>query len=170
MANIRVNTYSPDDAPEKARAQVANTILDAGRETDLRKHLAVNKAAESLDEPSWWVLAESQSDGGIPHPQLGNAARPDRAPWLGDDARAAAIPRLLEIGALKTTYLEVTPQLYAQGSPDVALLTYESTEFGKAVYHEGVARLGLFSTELQKVVEQRSKRIAHDGDPSQKGS
>ena len=83
-ANIRVNTYSPEDAPEKARAQVADTILDAGRrEIDLRKHLAVKKAAESLDDPSWWVLAQSQSDGGVPHPQMrtmgqvvGNAASP----------------------------------------------------------------------------------------------
>jgi hypothetical protein len=164
-ANIRVNTYSPENAPEKARAQVADTILDACREIDLRKHLAVKKAAETLDDPSWWVLAQSQSDGGVPHPQMRTMRQ-----VLGNAARAAAIARLLEIGALRTTYLKATPQLLAEFGdlPGVALLKYESTEFGTAVFHEGAARLGVFSTEVQKALEQRSKKLTNEG-PLQKG-
>ena len=105
-ANIRVNTYSPDDAPEKARTQLADALIAALREIDLRKHLAVKKASEALDYPSWWLLAQSQSKDGVVHPTMRNMGEA-----LGNASRAAAIARLLEIGALRTTYLKVTPEL-----------------------------------------------------------
>ncbi len=150
-ANIRVNTYAPDDAPENARAQVADTIIAALREIDLRKHIAVKKAAEALDYTSWWVLAQSQSDDGVPHPPMQTMGQA-----LGNAARAAAIARLLEVGALKTSYLKVTPEVLAKwgDSPDFQLLKYECTEFGKSVFHEGAARIGLLAPELQRELEQ----------------
>lgn len=108
-SNIRVNSYSPDDTPDKARADVSDIIVTALREIDLRRHLAVRKAAESLDYPSWWLLTESQSKEGVAHPQMRTIRQ-----TLGNAARAAAIARLLEMGALRTMYLHVTPQLLAE--------------------------------------------------------
>ena len=146
-STIRVNTYAPDDSPEEARDKVSESILSALRELDLRKHLAVRKAADSLDYPSWWLLAESQSGTGVSHPQQRTMGQ-----VLGNAARAAAIARLLEMGALRARYLCLTPELFASTdeTPATDLLKYECTEFGHAVFREGAARMGLTKPEIQR--------------------
>lgn len=151
MANVRVNSYQPDQSPEEARWKVSDTIVAAVKEIDLRKHLAVKKAAESLDFPSWWALAEVQSQEGIAHPEMRTMGQA-----LGNASRANAISRLLDLGAIKTTYLNVTPELFAKiaDSSDAPILKYQCTEFGKAVFQEGIARMGLFSPEMKEILEK----------------
>jgi hypothetical protein len=159
MANVRVNFYQPEEALEDARGVVSDTIVAAVKEIDLHKHLAVKKAAESLDFPSWWLLAEAQAQVGIAHPAMRTFGQA-----LGNASRANAISRLLELGAIKTTYLNVTPELFTKiaDSTDTPILTYECTEFGKAVFQEGMARMGLFSPEMQEILE---KSIQGEGQP-----
>ena len=152
VSAIRVNSYSPDTAPGKAQAAVADILLGALRELDLRRHLAVRKAVEILDYPSLMMLHESKGQQGVRHPQM-NTMRDA----LGNAARASAISRLLEMGALRTQYLRVTAKLLDDvgDSPDIDLLKYECTEFGEAVSRETAARLGLFSPELQLTLEKQ---------------
>lgn len=151
MANVRVNFYQPEEALEDSRGTVSDTIVAAVREIDLRKHLAVKKAAESLDFPSWWLLAEAQAQTGIAHPAMRTFGQA-----LGNASRVNAISRLLELGAIKTTYLNVTPELFTKiaDSTDTPILTYQCTEFGKAVFQEGIARMGLFSPQMQEILEK----------------
>ena len=65
---------------------------------------------------------------------------------------------------IKTTYLNVTPELFIKiaDSTDTPILTYQCTEFGKAVFQEGMARMGLFSPEMQEILE---KSIQEESQP-----
>jgi hypothetical protein len=148
-ANVRVNRYAPDAAPEAARAQVATAILSALQEIDLRKNLAVRRAAESLDYPSWWALARAQGKGGLKHPPSGTMREA-----LGNAPHAAALARLLELGAIRTRYEAVTADLLAASGDRsaVSLISYESTEFGTAVFLEGSNRMQLHSPEVQALL------------------
>jgi hypothetical protein len=151
VANVRVNAYSPDDSPDKARELVSDSIIAALRELDLRRHLAVGKAAESLDFPSWWLLAEAQSDTGIAHPEMKTMGQA-----LGNASRTTAIQRLLELGALRASYLKLTPEKFEaiKHSTDAEILRYECTEFGQAVFQEGIRRMGMDSPDMMAVLEK----------------
>jgi hypothetical protein len=151
LANVRVNTYSPDEEPDKARALISDSIVAALRELDLRRNLAVRKAAESLDLESWWLLAEAQSGKGVTHPKMKTMRQA-----LGNASRAAAIQRLLELGAVRTTYLTLTPEKYEhiKDSESADILTYECTEFGRAVLAECKHRLGIDAPDMKAVLDK----------------
>jgi hypothetical protein len=151
-STIRVNSYSPDNAAGEAQNEVSNALLGALREIDLRKHLTVQKAAEMLDIPSVYLLFESLNPQGVPHPvmkTMGNV--------LANSARAAAISRLLEMGALRTKYLNVTPKILAEigDSSDEDIMKYECTEFGHALINETTKRLGVLSPDIRETLEKR---------------
>jgi hypothetical protein len=150
VANVRVNTYSPDERPDEARAFISDSIIAALRELDLRRNLAVGKAVESLDVPSWWLLAEAQSGKGVAHPEMKTMGQS-----LGNASRVAAIQRLLEVGAIRTSYLMLTPEKYERikDSTSAEILSYECTEFGRAVFAEVIRRIGIDSADMMTVLE-----------------
>lgn len=155
VANVRVNPYAPDEKPEEAKSLISDIIIASLRELDLRRHIAVRKVAESLDFPSWWLLVEAQSGKGIPHPEMRTMGQA-----LGNSSRAAAISRLLELGAIRTMYLSFTPEKFEEikDSADTPILTYECTEFGKAVFEEGIRRMGVSSPGMMAVLEKEFQR------------
>jgi hypothetical protein len=75
---------------------------------------------------------------------------------LGNTQRVAAIQRLLDLGAIRTKFIELTPETFEQvkGPPDAALLSYVCTEFGKALFKEGGRRMGLTSPAMTAIVER----------------
>jgi hypothetical protein len=131
LANVRVNQYDPDGNPAAAKEQIASAIIDALREVDLARHLAVARAAERLDYMSFWVLAEAQDGKGISHP-ISRTMRQG----VENPPRERAIERLLEMGAIRARYVRWTAERLDEigGQPDGELLRYHTTEFGKAVY------------------------------------
>ncbi len=151
-STIRVNSYSPDDAVDEALNGVADALFGAYKELDLRKHLTVQKAAEMLDIPSFYLLFESGSQEGVFHPQMGTIGAA-----VGNAARATAISRLLEMGALRTKYLNITPELLTQSGDEPAadLLKYECTEFGRALGNEINERLGTMSPGVREILEKQ---------------
>jgi len=84
---------------------VAEALLGTLKELDLRRHFTVQKAAEMLDIPSFYLLFESQDPQGVSHPQMRSMRDA-----VGNAARATAISRLLEMGALRTKYLNILRQ------------------------------------------------------------
>jgi hypothetical protein len=105
---VRVNWYDPDGKPEEARRKVADTIIEALKEVDLKKNLAVKAAAESLDYTSWMILAQAHAEDGVGPPLTSTMGQA-----LGNAARIAAIARLLELKALTTAYITLTPEVLA---------------------------------------------------------
>jgi hypothetical protein len=113
--------------------------------------LAVGRAAESLDYPSWDLLSRLQVDQRIKHPEKRTMGQ-----ILGNTSFVAAIGRLLDLGAIRTSYLALTPEKYAelQKSTNTPILTYECTEFGKAVFTEGLNRMGMLAPDMVAVLEK----------------
>jgi hypothetical protein len=166
MANVRTNSYSPDDRPEDAKKFLSECIGTALRELDLRRHMAVRQVSESLDIPSWWLLAETQSGKPLPHPQMNTMRQ-----VLGNASRTAAIQRLLELGAIRTSYLSLTPEIFERikDSTTEDILTYECTDFGRAIFKEGIRRMGIQSSEMKAVLEKQRKEKASQPDASPDG-
>jgi hypothetical protein len=151
VANVRVNHYSPDDDPDTARELVGETIVEALNEIELKKQLAVKRAAESLDFVSWEVLAEVAASDGIEPPVARNAAQ-----FIVNAPRQTAIARLLDMGALTTSYLTMTPEFIAALTdiPAHSMLKYRSTPFGEAILKHALDQMGILSPEVRPLLEQ----------------
>jgi hypothetical protein len=150
VANVRVNSYDPDTDPKKAKMLVENAIVEAIKEVDLKKHLSVKAAAESLDFPSWVVLIDAALPDGI---------KPPVTKTMGDVmatfSRIPAISKLLEMGALTTRYLKMTPGILSThaGEESEFMLRYKITPFGSALLEHITSRMGMDSSEMLKAIE-----------------
>lgn len=141
IAHNRVHNYDPDNKPEEAREKVTNVIKSAFDEINLQKHLAVKRAAESLDFNGWVLLNQAKVDGKLEHPVIHPIGLLD---WLAGRRSASiekdfidTIPRLLELGVISSQYTQVTPrQLYKLVKhivPAQELVSYKITPFGSEV-------------------------------------
>jgi hypothetical protein len=151
IANVRVNRYDPDGDPQAARSQVRDALAEALREVDTKRHFAVSRAADSLDYASWWLLVEAHAQNGVMHPQTRTMGQ-----VLSSIDRRIAIARLLELGILRTEYLQMTPAKLGKddGTPAEALLKYKCTIFGEAVFKETAARFGLSDPAVAEILER----------------
>jgi hypothetical protein len=142
VANVRVNSYVPDVEPDKARSQVAEAIVEALNELDLRRNLAVQSAAQSLDFTAFCVLSLAKRNSGVRHFQMKTMGQA-----LGNAAGNAAISRLLQLGALETDYARATPDLLNQPEPSAQeLMLYKLTSFGESIFRCAItAMLGTSS-------------------------
>lgn len=75
---------------------------------------------------------------------------------VGSAPRAAAIQRMLELGAIRASYLTLTPEQYEglKESTAADILAYECTEFGRAVFAESIRRMGIQSPNMMAVLEE----------------
>lgn len=153
VSNIRVNSYDPDNEPEKAKEIIVKAIISALKEIDLKKHLTVQRLAETLDYPSWWTLVVARAQNGIFHPNQKTMGQ-----VLGSFSQSRAISRLLEIGALNTQFQEVTPEVIEKNgeseSPGL-FMRYECTELGVAIFNYALNELGILQPEMIKYFEEK---------------
>lgn len=150
VANVRVNSYNPDGSPDDARRKVADAILESLKELDLKRHLAVKAAAQSLDFTGWWVLSMAAAKNGIQHFQTRTMGQA-----LGNAANNAAIARLLEFGALETDYIKLTPEMVKTfDGPAEQLVNYKPTPFGKAVLEYAANEMVGMSPEIQSLLAE----------------
>jgi hypothetical protein len=156
ITNVRVNSYDPDTDPSTARELVIDSITDALKEVELKRHLSVRRAAESLDYSSWMVLAEAQH-GCVTHPVMRTMGQ-----VIANTSRARAIERLLDLGALKTEYLQVTPELLKSAGDKLAetILGHHTTTFGSAIFEKGIARI--LSPEIVSTIVSMQERFQNE--------
>jgi len=156
ITNVRVNSYDPDTDPSTARELVIDSITDALNEVDLKRHLSVRRAAESLDYPSWMVLAKAQ------HGCVTYSVMRTMRQAIGSASCARAIERLLDLGALKTEYLQVTPELLKSAGGKLAknILGHHTTPFGSAIFEEGIARI--LSPEIVSMMVSMQERFQNE--------
>ena len=163
VANVRVNKYDPDNDPKKAIKMIGTTIVEAIKEIDLKKHLSVNAAAESLDFPCWDILLQTAMNGEIEPPPIKTMGQA-----LGNARRISAISRLLELGALKTDYIQITPEMLVemqQDQPGEKMVKYQLTQFGRALIEHIGSEMGISSPEIKKSIE---KYLGLSGEASSK--
>ena len=151
VANVRINTYDPDNEPERAQKTVAVTIAEAIKEVDLKKHLSVRAASESLDYTSWEILLRTAASSGFNPPPMKTMRDA-----LGNMRHLSAISRLLELGALKTDFIKITPEILKATEFQSAekMVTYQITEFGTAIIEHVATEMGFSSPEVLKNIEQ----------------
>lgn len=152
VANIRINSYDPDNDPETAGRLIEGAIIGAIKEVDLKKNLAVKTAAKSLDYACWNILTHITALNKIHSPSMRTMKQ-----VLGNQRHVSAISRLLEIGALKTNYLQITPGLLDElkDQPAEKLLNYQLTNFGLALINYIISEMGIYlSPEFQKKIEE----------------
>lgn len=153
VANVRINSYAPEDAPDDARERITKSAINSLEELDLKKNLAIQQASDTLDNPSWMLLAEVQAGKNISHPEMRTIKQ-----ILGTASRVASIQRLLDIGAIKASYLTVTPETYEKLKTTTGgLLSYECTTFGSVLFNEGIRRIGLNNPKLAELLENELK-------------
>ena len=141
VAQIRVNTYDPDGAPDATRAQVTKIVVDALNELRLRRHMAVERAATRLDAMSWQVLTDvaRTEPSGTPHPEVKTIGE-----VLSNAGRLDAIHRLLDVGAIQMRFIPNDPDSHKV----TADLQYHLTPFGAALSDYAIHALGFDSPEL----------------------
>ncbi len=153
VSNIRVNSYDPDNEPEKAQKIIIDAIISAFKEIDLKKHLTVQRLAETLDYPSWWTLVTCHTKNGLSHPTQKTMGQ-----ILGSFSQSRAISRLLDIGALKAHFQKVTPEIMEKnGDSESAdlLVRYETTELGVSIFNFAMNELGILQPEMIEYFEKK---------------
>jgi hypothetical protein len=138
IAHNRVHNYDPDNKSEEAREKVTNVIKAAFDEINLQKHLAVRRAAESLDFNGLHLLNIAKVDGKLEHPVIHPRGLLDLLVGKKDASIETnfinTIPRLLELGVISSQYTQLTQrQLYKMVKdivPVEELVSYKITPFG----------------------------------------
>jgi hypothetical protein len=149
VANVRVNHYDPDGNPIGAKRVVTEAIIDALKEIDLRKSLAVKAAAEALDVQSWLELGQAAGGDGLKPPTIRTVGEA-----LGNATRVLAISRLLEMGLLATFFPKITVEIIKSNADVIdRLFRYRATAFGIEVTKYAATKMGIFSPELQPYLE-----------------
>lgn len=130
ITQVRVNSYKPDEQPEKAKRQVSNAVKEAIREIDLTQSLSVSQLLESL---SYWecvILMELATRRQIPYPTMNSLGE-----VIQQMSRIPAIVRLLQLGVLRNVCPRIERQ-HLQLPVDTRmedLFGIELTPLGQAV-------------------------------------
>jgi hypothetical protein len=127
IAGVRVHRYDPGDI-NNARTEVQRLIRDALESVDLHKSIAVQQGLQSLDFTMYALLQESIIE--IPHPTVRTFGE-----LLAGTERLNAIYRLLSAAMFRAVFKPLTPELMAGAIPVEGAVVYQSTEFGRTVFH-----------------------------------
>lgn len=130
VQGVRVNKYSPEDDPKIAIDIVAGLVLEALKQVELAKTLAVKQVLEKLDFQGWFLLTQG-AEGVIKYPQI----RTMRDVLSYGTSRYSALLRLLDLGLVKMCCEKITVDKLKEGKEPQPeeLFTYKTTEFGLAV-------------------------------------
>jgi hypothetical protein len=151
VANIRVHRYDPDGSPDAARRFLTETIVASLREVDLRKNLAVRRAAESLSAGAWGLLLEVFGNDMISPPSVATIAA-----MVSNVARARSVGELLDVGALRADFVPLTIDDLARLDEITTdeVIRYRLTPFGNALANYAGTQLGAFSAELRATAQR----------------
>lgn len=137
ISNVRVHAYDPEGGPDEAKALVASTIEHSLRELDVRRHLRVVEAANTMEGDSLQLLLHVASAGFIEH-----EAPATMGQMLSSVSQNRIISRLLQTGALKSVPFRRADYQNAEDSLRLGVF-YEITGFGEAILRYMVNELDL---------------------------
>jgi hypothetical protein len=139
VANVRVHSYDPDGDPRAAVETIIQTAHDSLSELDLRRHLAVARAAARLDAQTFQLLLNAAA-GVLEGPQLQTVGQ-----LLEGGPRLAAIRRLHDMGALETDFLKATPESANtyKDLPLTSVFSFRLTSLGRALLGAAFERMGV---------------------------
>jgi hypothetical protein len=143
LTQFRAFPYDPANVPE-SRATVATLCKDRLRAVDQWRIDYVERYARELDFPCWMVLSQASANG-YKQPTIRNMRE-----VLSNISILPAITRLLEIGALKTQYLTITPELVKEvgDKPFEESVRYVVTPLGQAILALIADVMGILKPEV----------------------
>ena len=146
VAGVRVHSYSPDSNVGEARSKVTEIIVASLAALDARRRATLRIAGERLTLPAMFLLLDVFSKGSVVHPQAKTIGQA-----LSSIERASAISLLLELGAIRTKFIQVTPELLQEKGDDlnIPLLTYEPTPLGKALMTHVGTETGVLGQDMK---------------------
>jgi hypothetical protein len=152
IANVRINSYSPDTDPAGARLAVGTALSAALKEFALTKAHAVDAAVGQLDIHSISMLLVAQDAA------LSPALPTTMGDFVGGEPSRAALRRLLDLGAIEAVLADALDAIAKQGH-DLGLkdlLSYRLTAFGAALARRLLERFtsGRSRSEMKQLVEQ----------------
>jgi flavin-binding protein dodecin len=130
LTQFRAFNYDPNDV-ESARRVLLNLMKDRIKSIEQAKSAYVQRCVQSMDYNSWSQLIDANQEGGI---EPVNAIQ-----------AAAAAQRLLEMGAITTSFISATPE-FMQGKKDLTsrnFVRYKTSEIGKAILGHIDSKIGL---------------------------
>lgn len=137
----------------KQRRSFLKPEINSLNELNLQQHLAVKRAANSLDYPSWMVLLEMKGGEGLQRPIMQSVRQ-----VLGAISKASAISKLLGIGAIQAELTEGTPQLLNSEvqDPPEKLVTYHLTSLGTVLAYYALSKM--FTPEAVDILENEYQK------------
>lgn len=120
LANIRVNSYHPDDELDKARDLMESAIKSAIAEVNLTKNAVVREIVPQLDDSAIHFLIDVATKG--PQPEFPHKTMDDS---LSFSRRHTGMLRLLDFGCISRLSIALT-----KDGP----LQYSITPLGRAVF------------------------------------
>ena len=142
LTQFRAFPYDPDDVDE-ARRLLAQLGRDRLNSIDQSKSAYVQRCVQSMDYQSWIVLREADQTGGIgPENNI---------------TTTNTIGKLLEMGALVTSFLTATPEL-VQGATNMTtrdFIKYKVSTIGKAIVEYIDRQISLSSLGVEFVSKDK---------------
>jgi len=159
ILSVRVNRYSPESDRAAARKSVSEAIINALKEVDLKRNLAVKAAAESLDANAHWALTVAVYQG-----ELQDWPTKTMVQAMSSAPCNQAIRRLLEIGALRMDFLKLEAKVIenlSEGSEET-IGKYKATEFGGAILEYCNKEMQFFEPDVQQSLKAKFDANAQD--------
>lgn len=149
VANIRVNHYEPDSAPEDAQKKVASAIEDALQSVKQEKSQAVQMAVRGLDAKMLDLiisLAQVPNKSLVSHGQLVSKNK-KIIPII---QLGQAIPQLLSARIIEAGFLSDTRENVTK----LETIGYRLTSFGMAVKNVALVELAVNNQAVRKAVAE----------------
>jgi hypothetical protein len=161
VANVRVHSYSPDSDPDGAIADLQEIIDGALRSIDIMRASTVERTATVLDFECWNVLYDIAAHGSTSHPSRADVVG-KRMGILQALPRIAGIQRLLELGAIATSYQVISARHIGGNSelPIQDLFRYRMTPFGEALLIYSLEQMQYNSDEVRSAFGALERDLA----------
>jgi hypothetical protein len=160
LTQFRAFLYDPANV-SAGRRTITSLARDRLRTIDQSKADYVKRCANMLDFGCFMVLFSATGEAGMTPPVIRNMGQA-----LSSLGITSAVARLLEMGALTTSYLKVTPEVIARfkaDDPSEKMLTYRLTTFGEALLDHLAERTGIMDPRLRPIMESLSRNDPPDG-------
>ncbi len=157
VANIRVNSYSPDASPGLAREQVRQVILDAEKEIDSTKGLSVSRVVDALDPAGIELIITCiGNNGAVDYPKIASMGQ-----MVSLFPQTLAFTRLLELGILTISPPRIPDMIESGGvdQPMSSAASFKITPFGVAVSRLLLIRMGLNDLATDTAMQERLNRL-----------
>lgn len=152
VSGVRIHSYDPDADEVAARKTVQQAVVDSLAAREQRARMSIRWAAQRLTLPATNMLLEVFQTGKTNHPPLKTFGE-----LVAGSLRTDAIELLLELGAIRSEVVRLTPELLEvlKSNPqhEMPMLEYALTAFGRQMAEHVLIEMGAFDDGMQEHIQ-----------------